>query len=34
MILIGNDTAGYWTRAYGLSPPSRLIELITEASRK
>ena len=34
MILIGNDTVDYWTRAYGLSPSSRLVELITEASRK
>ena len=34
MILIGNDSVDYWTRAYGLSPPSRLVDLITEASRK
>jgi len=28
-------TVNYWTRAYGLSPPSTLIELITgAASRK
>jgi len=32
MILIGNDTVNYWTRAYGLSPPSRLVELITDAA--
>jgi cytochrome oxidase Cu insertion factor (SCO1/SenC/PrrC family) len=34
MILIGNDSSNYWTRAYGLSSPSRLVELIAEATRK
>ena len=32
MILIGNDAAGYWTRAYGLSPPSKLVEIIKGAA--
>jgi protein SCO1/2 len=32
MILIGNDQAGYWTRAYGLSSPTLLVNLITEAA--
>lgn len=32
MVLIGNEPAGYWTRAYGLSPPGRLVEMI-EAAR-
>ena len=32
MILIGNDIADYWTRAYGLSPPSRLVDLIADAA--
>ena len=32
MILVGNDMAGYWTRAYGLSPPTTLVELITAAA--
>jgi len=32
MILIGNDEAGYWTRAYGLSSPTSLVKLITEAA--
>jgi len=32
MILIGNDSADYWTRAYGLSPPSRLVDLISAAA--
>ncbi len=34
MILIGNDAAGYWTRAYGLSSPTSLVKLITEAASK
>jgi cytochrome oxidase Cu insertion factor (SCO1/SenC/PrrC family) len=33
MILIGNDMAGYWTRAYGLSSPSALVRAITEAAK-
>lgn len=28
MVLIGNDAARYWTRAYGLSSPTRLVEAI------
>jgi protein SCO1/2 len=34
LLLIGNDTARFWTRAYGLAPPSRLISLINEAANK
>src|SRR5438552_2415069 len=35
MILVGNDMAGYWTRAYGLSPPTTLVNLINAvADRK
>lgn len=34
MILIGNEEADYWTRAYGLSSPSSLVNLITEAANK
>jgi protein SCO1 len=34
MILIGNDETGYWTRAYGLSSPTALVKLITEAANK
>jgi cytochrome oxidase Cu insertion factor (SCO1/SenC/PrrC family) len=35
MILVGNDLAGYWIRAYGLSPPTTLVNLITAvADRK
>jgi len=32
MILVGNDATGHWTRAYGLSPPTTLVELITAAA--
>jgi cytochrome oxidase Cu insertion factor (SCO1/SenC/PrrC family) len=32
MILVGNDTTGYWTRTYGLSPPTTLVKVITEAA--
>jgi len=32
MILVGNDLAGYWTRAYGLAPPTVLVNLLTAAA--
>lgn len=32
MILIGNDAADFWTRAYGLSSPSALVKAIAEAA--
>jgi protein SCO1 len=32
MIMIGNDVADYWTRAYGLSAPTKLIDLIADAA--
>ena len=34
MIMIGNDTVDYWTRAYGLSSPSTLVNLIAEAATR
>lgn len=34
MVLVGNDKAGYWTRAYGLSPASTLVKAIREAAGK
>jgi cytochrome oxidase Cu insertion factor (SCO1/SenC/PrrC family) len=34
MILIGNDVAGYWTRAYGLSSPTALVKTIAQAARR
>ena len=32
MILIGNEVADYWTRAYGLSSPTTLIQAIMAAA--
>jgi cytochrome oxidase Cu insertion factor (SCO1/SenC/PrrC family) len=34
MILIGNEPAGYWTRTYGLSPPSTLARILAEAAQR
>jgi cytochrome oxidase Cu insertion factor (SCO1/SenC/PrrC family) len=34
MVLIGNDRAGYWTRAYGLAPAATIIKAIREAENK
>jgi len=34
MIMIGNDGADYWTRAYGLSSPTQLVELIAGAAAR
>ncbi|HLG18009.1 MAG TPA: SCO family protein [Blastocatellia bacterium] len=34
MILIGNEPADYWTRAYGLAPAGKLVKLIEEAAAK
>lgn len=34
MMMIGNDVVDYWTRAYGLSSPSKLVDLIAEAASK
>lgn len=34
MIIIGNDKAGYWTRAFGLSSPDALVKLLTEVSNR
>ena len=31
-VLVGNDAAGYWTRAYGLSSPATLVKVITAAA--
>lgn len=32
MIMIGNDVVDYWTRAYGLSSPTKLVDLISDAA--
>jgi protein SCO1 len=34
MILIGNDTKSNWTRAYGLAPPAKLMNIIDTVSAK
>ena len=34
MILIGNDAAGYLTRAYGLSSPATLVKTISDAAAR
>ena len=34
MILIGNESAGYWTRTYGLAPAGTIVKAITEAADK
>lgn len=31
-VLVGNDAAGQWTRAYGLAAPSKLVQLINDAA--
>ena len=31
-VVIGNDRAGYWTRAYGLASPAMLVRVINEAA--
>jgi len=34
MILIGNDTSDYWTRTYGLTSPTKIVELIDAAAKR
>ena len=34
MIMIGNDLVDYWTRAYGLSSPTKLVDLIAGAANR
>lgn len=34
MILVGNDSANFWTRTYGLAPASQLSSIINEAASK
>jgi protein SCO1/2 len=34
MMMIGNDSVDYWTRAYGLSSPSKLVDLIADAASR
>ncbi len=32
MVLVGNDAAGQWRRAYGIAAPGKLVQLIMEAA--
>lgn len=34
MVLVGNQSANYWTRAYGLAPAATLVKVITDAARR
>lgn len=34
MILIGNDSSDYWTRAYGLTSPTKIVELLDAAAKR
>ncbi len=33
-VLVGNDSAGYWTRTYGLAPVATLVKVITDATAR
>jgi protein SCO1 len=33
-VLVGNDSAGYWTRTYGLAPVATLLKVITDATTR
>lgn len=34
MILIGNDSNDYWTRAYGLTSPTKIVDILAEAKNR
>jgi cytochrome oxidase Cu insertion factor (SCO1/SenC/PrrC family) len=34
MMLIGNDASGYWTRAYGLTSPVKIVDLLVDAAKR
>ena len=34
MILIGNDASDYWTRAYGLTSPVKIVDLLADAAKR
>ena len=34
MVLVGNESSGYWTRTYGLAPTAILVKVITDAAAK
>jgi protein SCO1 len=34
MILIGNDPSDYWTRAYGLTSPGKIVDILADATKR
>ncbi len=34
MVLVGNQSANYWTRAYGLAPARKLVKVIIDAATR
>lgn len=34
MILIGNDSSDYWTRAYGLTSPAKIVDILADAAKR
>jgi cytochrome oxidase Cu insertion factor (SCO1/SenC/PrrC family) len=34
MILIGNDSSDYWTRAYGLTSPTKIVDILVDATKR
>ena len=34
MILIGNEASDYWTRAYGLTSPVKIVDLLADAAKR
>jgi protein SCO1/2 len=34
MMLIGNDASNYWTRAYGLTSPVKIVDILAEAAKR
>ena len=34
MVLVGNDSANYWTRTYGLSSPTALVQIMTNTANR
>jgi cytochrome oxidase Cu insertion factor (SCO1/SenC/PrrC family) len=34
LVLVGNDAANFWTRTYGLAPPSQIVKVIDEAAAR
>jgi protein SCO1 len=34
MLLIGNEASDYWTRAYGLTSPVKIVDLLADAAKR